>query len=211
MEQQFSNSPATPKNESLGSRSFHKLTISSSPKLKKYGMDLLHLSFAKIHLADNSNKKIPPADTKSDKTRYQQEVLIYESNRDSKTDRRSGAGGYTQGDTQDDAHQGGRPVTDYIDTVGNILLRHARFSQTPRLVAVHSDEETLRNGGYSRRQKVKFWGSALRKVLPQYNKYCLLMKCPASVFTSSALLINPSERRSFYRPNILCLPSVIQN
>ena len=112
--------------------------------------NFLNFLAAKIHLRHNPNKKIPPADTKSDKTRYQQEEFIYESNRDSKTDRWSGAGGYTQGDTQDDAHQGRRPVTDYIDTVGKILLRHARFSQTSRLVAVHSDEEWLRDDGYSR-------------------------------------------------------------
>ena len=55
----------------------------------------------------------------------QQGVFIYESNRNRTPNRRPRAGGDPQGDPPHHAYPRGRPVTDNIGTVGEILLRHA--------------------------------------------------------------------------------------
>ena len=64
----------------------------------------------------------------------------YESHRNCPQDRRPGPGGHPQGDPPHPEDPGGRPVTDNIGTVGTILLRHERFSQTAGMGVVHSDE-----------------------------------------------------------------------
>ena len=50
---------------------------------------------------------------------------IHESNRHSQAHRRPRPGGDPQGDPQDPADPGGRPVTDNMDTMGAFLLFHA--------------------------------------------------------------------------------------
>ena len=49
----------------------------------------------------------------------------FESNWNRAADRRSGPSGHPQGDPPHHAHPGGRPVTDNMDMVGDVLLRNA--------------------------------------------------------------------------------------
>ena len=86
---------------------------------------------------------------------------IYESYRDSPQDRRSGESCHTQGDPPHHAYPRGRPATYDIDTVGSVLLRYGRFSQTAGVGVVHSDEKTgLQPQEYDRgRRYVARWSS----------------------------------------------------
>ena len=71
--------------------------------------------------------------------------FINESNRNSTPNRRPRQGSHTKGDTPHNAYPRRRPVTDDIDTVGEILLRHAGAGETAGLgvgyIAVESEDK----------------------------------------------------------------------
>ena len=55
-----------------------------------------------------------------------------------------------QGNPPHPANPRGRPVTDNIGTVGEILLRNGRFGETERVGVVHNDENESGDRGYPR-------------------------------------------------------------
>ena len=73
----------------------------------------------------------------------------YESYRHRPPDRRPRPGRHPQGDPPHPPHPRGRPAADDIGTVGTILLRHERFSQTAGVGVVHSNRNY--NRAYQRR------------------------------------------------------------
>lgn len=75
------------------------------------------------------------------------EFSEYEGNRNRAPDRRPRPRGHPQGDPPHHAYPRGRPVTDNIGTVGEILLCDGRFGQTARVEVVHSDEGTSLDRG----------------------------------------------------------------
>ena len=74
----------------------------------------------------------------------------YESYRHRPPDRRPRPGRHPQGDPPHPPHPRGRPAADSIDTVGNLLLRNGRFSQTEWVEVVHNDENGSDDRRYSR-------------------------------------------------------------
>ena len=77
-------------------------------------------------------------------------VLIDESNRNCQTDRRPWPRCHSQGDPPHHENPRGRPVTDNIGTVGEILLCDGRFCQTERVELVHNDESGSDDRRYPR-------------------------------------------------------------
>mgnify|MGYP006965220172 CR=1 FL=1 len=65
----------------------------------------------------------------------------YESNRHCTPGGRPGENRHSEGDPQNPANPGGRPVADIIDTVGEILLFYVGFGQEAGVVVVHRDNE----------------------------------------------------------------------
>ena len=106
---------------------------------------------------------------------------------------RSGPRGDPQGDPPHHAYPGRRPVTDDIGTVGKILLRHERFSQTAGVGVVHSNRNY--NRAYQRRFyqaekalelveiqrvpvpfRITFWGILRLFSLTVFRKYTIINK-----------------------------------
>ena len=79
------------------------------------------------------HRKKRPADTKDCQwTKKPQEERDNESDRNRAADRRPGAGSHPQRDPPDHAYQRGRPVTDNVETVGEVLLWDDRVGEKDR-------------------------------------------------------------------------------
>ena len=66
------------------------------------------------------------------------------------TIRRPGENRHSEGDPQNPANPGGRPVADIIDTVGKILLFYVGFGEEAGVVVVHRDNKESRNCAYTK-------------------------------------------------------------
>ena len=72
----------------------------------------------------------------------------YEGNRNCEAYRRPRQGGYSEGNPKNAAYPWGWPVTDNIEKLAKILLRHVGLVQQNGLEIVHIDEEIFVSGVY---------------------------------------------------------------
>ena len=111
-------------------------------------------------------------------------VLIDESNRNCQTDRRPWPRCHSQGNPPHHENPRGRPVTDNIGTVGEVLRSDGWFGQTEWVEVVHSDEgeaslDREEKGGEKHRPVVSWpsGGSSLFSFIADTLAFLLSIPC----------------------------------